>query len=62
MLYCAACRDHCQREPAESNSSSAEIREDSDRTKRLGNDYRYRRYRGYERVPGLYTYFRHVPV
>ena len=35
---------------------------DSDRTKRLGNDYRYRRYRGYERIPGLYTYFRHVPV
>ena len=27
-----------------------------------GNDYRYRRYRGYERIPGLHTYFRHVPV
>ena len=62
MLYCTAYRDRCQREPAESNRGSAGIREDSDRTKRLGNDYRYRRYRGYERIPGLYTYFRHVPV
>ena len=63
MLYCTAYRDHCKREPTESNSSSAGIREDSDRTERMGNNYRYGRYRGYEReyqgcihISGTYPY------